>query len=279
MASDSGVGSTRMRRAGTGPVDGQLSKRTAVTPEISIIIPVWQEAAIINRQLAHLRGIEGAEACEIIVVDGSPEAETAGAIRPGGVITMVGPRGRGAQLNCGARAARGRLLLFLHADTRLPPKAIALIRQALGQPRVAGGAFRLGIDSPRPVYRWIEAAVRLRSCLTRIPYGDQAIFVKKSVFWQAGGFIESPIMEDVALMEQLKAQRHVIRILPAAVRTSARRWEAEGVVRCTLRNWTLITLYRCGVPPDRLAPFYRGSVPRPERRPPAAVTARSRPRA
>jgi hypothetical protein len=122
---------------------------------------------------------------------------------------------------------------------------------------VVAGAFDLGIRSGRPVFRLIETAASLRSRITRVPYGDQAIFIRKDYFHATEGFREIPLMEDVELMRRIRKAGDRISIIPERVRTSPRRWEKEGVLFCTLRNWTLITLYFLGVPPEKLARFYR----------------------
>jgi hypothetical protein len=119
-----------------------------------------------------------------------------------------------------------------------------------------GGAFDLEIKSKKRIFRLIERAASIRSRLTRIPYGDQAIFLKKSFFDQIGGFKDIPIMEDVELMQRVKKAGQKIKFIPRKVWTAARRWEKEGIVYCTLRNWILISLYMFGVSPEKLNKFY-----------------------
>jgi len=145
----------------------------------------------------------------------------------------------------------------LHADTILDAwafqeiKSVFLIRKG-----IVGGAFDLGIDSPRSVFRIIEWASSLRSRLTRIPYGDQAVFINAGFFQKMGGFSCIPIMEDVELMSRIRKFGGKIHIISRKVQTSSRRWEREGVFFCTLRNWLLILLYYCGVSPTKLVKFY-----------------------
>lgn len=219
---------------------------------ISVVVPTLNEAAVLARTLAAVP----AGFFEVIVADGgSLDGTTAIALEHGARVT-VSPAGRGPQMNAGAAAARGGTLLFLHADTTLPTDAAARIGAALADPGVVGGAFRLGIDSPDLRLGLIARAANLRTRITGVPYGDQALFVRRDAFDAAGGFPDVPIMEDVALGRALKRQGRVV-LLPARVRTSARRWEREGVVRTTLRNAALISLYRLGVPPARLARWYR----------------------
>jgi hypothetical protein len=127
----------------------------------------------------------------------------------------------------------------------------------LQDPKIVGGAFDLGIRSGKPSYRLIEKMVYFRTRLTKIPYGDQAIFIYRDVFSTIGGYKEIPIMEDIELMRRVKGMGYRIGIIPHPVQTSPRRWEKEGVAFCTLRNWTLATLFLLGVSPVKLARYYR----------------------
>lgn len=218
-------------------------------PSISVVIPALDEEASLA---AAIRSAHGA--AEVIVVDGGSRDRTAAVAEAEGARVLSSAPGRGAQLDLGARAARGGWLVFLHADTRLEPGWAEALR-ALG-PEVLGGAFRLGIDSPRLSYRAIEAMVRARVRLLRLPYGDQAIFARRESYAAAGGFPHVPLMEDVAFVRRLGA---LGPLAFPAVRawTSPRRWEERGVVAGTARNWLLITLYALGQPPERLARLYR----------------------
>ena len=191
------------------------------------------------------------------MVDAGPFPATIAAIRRRDVIKIVAPRGRGPQMNRGAAAASGRALLFLHADTRLPPDGLASVAAALSNRHIVGGAFHLAIASPNPLFRLIETTANLRTRLTRIPYGDQALFFEHRFFDRIGGFSEIPIMEDVELMRRVKRGGHRIRILPGRVSTSARRWRREGILSCTLRNWLLVTRFLLGTPPHRLTRHYQ----------------------
>ena len=194
---------------------------------------------------------------EIIIVDGDPVGDTISVVKNRKVIKILGKKGRGIQLNTGAEAASGIMLLFLHADTFLASDCLNHIVRIGQQSDVVGGAFDLGIKSERKVFRIIEGMVFLRTRLTHIPYGDQAIFVRREFFNRIGGFKEIPIMEDVELMQRIKNLGGKIAIVPSKALTSSRRWEKEGVVFCTLRNWVLITLFLMGVSPIRLSKFYR----------------------
>ncbi len=225
-------------------------------PAVSIIVPVLGEADRINETAAHLADIARGHPAEIIIVDGDPQGSTIKKISRSDVRTRTAPRGRGAQMNAGAAAARGNILLFVHADTTLPQKAIGDILEACRRPGIAGGAFSLGIRSPRPVYRLMELWANLRSRLTGIAYGDQALFIKKRVFASIGGFREFPIMEDAAITRRLTENNFRIRLLPATACTSARRWEKEGILYGIIRNNILSALFHAGVSPRVLVRFY-----------------------
>jgi len=222
---------------------------------LSVIIPVWNEAATINDCLTALVEVAGENDLEIIVVDGHPERTTLPALRRP-VVKLTSPKGRAKQMNTGAAAANGDILLFLHADTMLPDHGIDAVFEVLESPDVVGGAFDLSIDAPGWGFRLIEWTASRRSRITKIPYGDQAIFLRRSVFEDLGGYSEIPLMEDVALMRTLKQKGLPIVFIDRPVSTSARRWKQRGVIRGTLRNWVLISLYLLGVSPERLARHY-----------------------
>lgn len=228
-----------------------------VPRDLSVIIPVLNEAESVNAAIERLRAADDGGFAEIIVSDGDPGGSTLAVVRDPSVITTAGPPGRGGQLNRGAALATGGTLLFLHADTELPRAAFGRIREALADPSVAGGAFDLGIASTRWYFRITERYAACRTRLTRVPFGDQAIFLRRNFFDRIGGYADIPIMEDVELMTRVRRLGGRIVILPDRVTTSARRWEKEGVIAATVRNLMLQTLYRLGVPPERLARWYR----------------------
>lgn len=223
---------------------------------LSVIIPVFREERGITSLVDHLTTRSLMETAEILIVDGDPEQRTLIALQGRNVIRIGSDAGRARQMNAGAAQARGDLLLFLHADTRLPPGADTLIFQALRNLRLVGGAFRLAIDSPRPALGLIAAAANLRTRLTRVPYGDQALFLRRAVFEELGGYADIPLMEDLELMRRIRRKGWPVVLLREAALTSARRWEQEGVWRCTLRNWAVRLLYHRGVSPTRLRRFY-----------------------
>lgn len=226
-------------------------------PLISVIIPVLDESAIIKEAVNRLcEGNKGTR-FEVIVVDGDFDGGTISRIGRKDVVAIVASRpGRSSQMNEGARVAKGDTLLFLHADTILPPKGLNAVGSAMMGRRYTAGAFDLGIDSTRSVFRLIEKIASLRSRITKIPFGDQAIFIGKDTFLAMGGYREMPIMEEVDLMRRIKKTGGKIFFIPQKVSTSPRRWEREGVAFCTLRNWILLLLYIAGVSPEKLCRFY-----------------------
>ena len=232
-----------------------------IKPPVSVIIPVLNEKDQIHRVLYHLSAVSAGMDCQVIIVDGSPHGSTIQVINnqemhfP--IKKVIAPRGRGIQMNAGAKEADGRILVFLHADTFFEKGALQEIESVIGSERgYVGGAFDLGIASPKPIFRIIEKVASLRSRITRIPYGDQAFFARADYFRKIGGFSEIPLMEDVDLLRRIKERRDRICFIPKKAWTSSRRWEQEGVVSCTLRNWTLQLLYLCGVAPERLVMYY-----------------------
>jgi rSAM/selenodomain-associated transferase 2 len=222
----------------------------------SIIIPVLNESSIINHTAEQMYRIGSGFHIEVIVIDSDKEGKTINVLKNREVIKGISPRGRGRQMNKGASVATGEILIFLHTDTELPDHAMRAISSVMDDEKYAGGAFDLGIKSGRSVFRLIEKLVYLRTRLTRIPYGDQAIFIRKEVFDAMEGYKEIPLMEDVEFMRRMKRSGYNICIIPQKVKTSPRRWEKEGIVYCTLRNWILQGLYHLGVNPGKLVKFY-----------------------
>ena len=222
---------------------------------ISVVLPVLNEVRSITGVIGRLR--EQEPGVEIIVVDGDPEGSTLSAIGDRDVRTAVSLRGRALQMNRGAALAAGDVVLFLHADTLLPAGAFGRVRDGLADEGMVGGAFSLGIASPRWYFRITERYVACRTRITRVPFGDQAIFLRREYFTRIGGYAAIPIMEDVELMTRVRRRGDRICIVPDRVMTSPRRWEREGVFFATARNWMLQFLYCCGVPPKKLARFYR----------------------
>jgi rSAM/selenodomain-associated transferase 2 len=226
-------------------------------PKFSIIIPVLHEAERINDLIGHLGQLDPEKSSEIIVVDGAPEEDTLRVIRDERVIKVSSGKGRARQMNAGAFAAKGEVLIFLHADTELPLSALKRLDEFIYRNEFVGGAFDLGIKSDKMIFKVIAFLGSLRSRLNRIPYGDQAIFVRRNYFNEIGGYNDIPLMEDVELMRRIKRCGKKILIFHDRVMTSPRRWEEEGVIYCVLRNWTLQILYFLGVSPHKLVNFYK----------------------
>jgi rSAM/selenodomain-associated transferase 2 len=224
---------------------------------ISVVIPAFDEASIINDAVRYLQSIGVCISMEIIVVDGSADGKTIKAVKDPRVKKIISERGRCTQMNAGAHAARGEIILFLHVDTQLPADAFEKIDRAMKDDRFVGGAFDLGIADELFAFRIIERCASLRSRLTRVPYGDQAIFFRRDYFHSLGSYRELPVMEDVDLMRRVKRKGGRICFIRKKVKTSSRRWRQEGVVACTLRNRAIMLLYLLGVSPDKLAKWYR----------------------
>ncbi|WP_051384275.1 TIGR04283 family arsenosugar biosynthesis glycosyltransferase [Nitratidesulfovibrio termitidis] len=296
---------------------------------LSVVVPVLHEAPRIAALVGHVRALAGElppGTVELVVADGAPEGDTLAALKTAlgrdawraatGLVAadlaptshlvtalaaeefsgtglpvraVAAPRGRARQMNAGAAVARGQVLLFLHADTRLPDGAFPAVLRALGVGGTGGagggearyaddaascaadgvpgaGAFTLSIDAPGAWFRVVETLGNLRNRLTRTPYGDQAQFFRAGVFRSLGGYPDLPLMEDVEIMRRLRRQhrqhcRHradqPLALLDLRAVTSARRWRDEGAVRCTLRNVCLRLLYALGVPAQILARWYR----------------------
>lgn len=220
--------------------------------DISVIIPTLNEAATIGETLRRLRN---SASCEVIVVDGGSDDGTPELARPQADLVLSAGRGRATQMNVGARAASGQVLLFLHADTVLPPDFPALLENALRNPRVVGGRFDVRLDAEGRLFRIIETLMNLRSRLSRIATGDQAIFVRSRTFRELGGYREAELMEDLELSYRLKRQGE-LACLRERVVTSARRWQRDGIVRTIGLMWLLRLLYFIGVSPSYLKTFY-----------------------
>jgi rSAM/selenodomain-associated transferase 2 len=234
------------RRAGGSALSG--------APALSIVVPALDEAENLRTLLPAL-----ARECpdaEVLVVDGGSRDDT-GAVVAGapGVRLLRSPRGRARQMNAGAAAASGAVLLFLHADTRLPAGAAGAVARALADPAVAGGRFDVAFDNRGWRFRMIAALMNVRSRWSGIATGDQAIFVRRAAFEALGGYPEIPLMEDVELTRRLKRAGR-LACLRLRVTTSARKWEREGVWRTIGLMWALRLLHFCGVAPERLHRWY-----------------------
>jgi rSAM/selenodomain-associated transferase 2 len=202
-------------------------------PEISIIIPVLNEAPILAAVLPNLPRSPGVE---ILLVDGgSTDGSLEVAARFPQVRRLTAPRGRGAQMNAGARLARGDFFLFLHSDTALTADHLTALRQAAADPRVGAGAFALRLIPPTPFLRFITWGANWRSRLFGLPYGDQAIFVRRDLFFALGGYAHGR-PEDLDLVIRLRRLTR-LRLLMPPVHTFGRQWRQHGNFRTTATHW------------------------------------------
>ena len=226
---------------------------------LSIVLPVLDEAEGIAAHLDALQMFR-ARGAEVVVADGGSTDGTTERIGARADRVVVAPRGRASQMNAGARVARGEILLFLHADTRLPPDADQAVAAGLARTGRAWGRFDVRIAGRNPLFAVVARSMNARSRLTGIATGDQAIFVARSVFEEGGGYADLPLMEDIRLSRDLK------RISPPAclrerVVTSGRRWERHGVLRTVWTMWRLRLAFALGADPAALARAY-GYAPR-----------------
>lgn len=238
--------------------------------DLSVVIPTLDEAETVA---AAIRSVP--EGVEVVVVDGGSLDGTRAAALDAGALFFEAPKGRAAQMNAGARAARGDVLLFLHADAILPAEAARAVEGALVDPRVVGGAFRLRISPARLPLSAIAFVSNLRARYLQFPYGDQGLFVRRAAFERVGGFPEIPFLEDVAVVRRLRRLGR-LAALEAAVTTGPRHWQRLGPLRTTLLNWEMVALYFAGVSPQRLARRYASRRRDKEGRAAARVDGRAR---
>jgi rSAM/selenodomain-associated transferase 2 len=221
--------------------------------KLSVIVPVLNEAQALPRLLDRLSGLKGSE---VIIADGGSEDGSASLAERAGFRVVRVARGRARQMNAAAALATGDVLLFLHADTQLPEQAETLIVSQLTDTAHAWGRFDVRIAGRPFMLRVVSRLMNLRSRLTGIATGDQAMFVTRSTFEAVGGFPDQPLMEDIELSKRLRA-----RSSPACIRrcviTSGRRWETNGVWRTILLMWRLRWAYWRGVPAQQLVKSYR----------------------
>ena len=234
-----------------------------MTMPISVIIPTLNEELTIMATLAHTAAL-GFD--ELIVVDGGSLDQTPVLVESyrrrtqspaqSPVRLVTAPRGRARQMNEGAKASGGEILLFLHADTQLPGDAKTMIDTTLADQRMVGGRFDVRFDRPSTWGSIISRMMNWRSRLSGIATGDQALFVRRPIFEQMGGFADIPLMEDIDFSRRLK-QKGATAALTATVTTSFRRWERHGPLRTLLLMWVLRFLYWIGVSPSHLVDWYK----------------------
>ncbi len=222
---------------------------------LSIIIPALNEAAIIVRTLSSLQPLRDA-GHEVILADGGSEDATVGLSEPFLDRLIQSPRGRGRQMNAGARVATGEIFLFLHADTLLPEGADRLITEGMKSQKKRWGRFDVRLSGDHPLLRIVEELMNLRSRFTGVATGDQGIFVERELFEATGGFPDVDLMEDVALSKILKPHGRPL-CLRQRVLTSGCRWENNGILRTVLLMWKLRLFYFLGSDPKYLARLYK----------------------
>jgi rSAM/selenodomain-associated transferase 2 len=219
---------------------------------ISIIIPTLNEDGCLEATLQRTRRLPGEK--EIIVTDGGSTDKTCDIARRYGRLIQA-PRGRGTQMALGAEESRGDILLFLHADCWLEGGALEGAEEAVARGAVAG-CFRQRIDQPGMAYRLIESCANFRACVLGLLYGDSGLFVRRDLYFQAGGFPKEPLLEDLLLGRNLRRLGPVLLSSQGLIHVSARRWQQRGVLRTTLLNWFITASFLLGVSPRRLARWY-----------------------
>jgi rSAM/selenodomain-associated transferase 2/rSAM/selenodomain-associated transferase 1 len=233
--------------------------REAGRGKISVIIPALNESAHLRRTLEAAQ--TDSRVHEIILVDGGSDDETTEIARAFDCIVLAGPRGRAKQMNLGSSIATGEHLLFLHADTLLPRAYAAHIFDALAEANVIAGAFQFAVADDFRGRKLVERATNWRARVLQLPYGDQGLFVLRTVYDRMGGFADIPIMEDYDFVRRLRRHGR-IAIAPAPAVTSGRRWQRLGMLRTTLANAAIIAAFHLGVSPMRLAQWYRPAATR-----------------
>lgn len=221
--------------------------------QISVVIPTLNEESTVERAIASCWAWG---AVEVVVVDGGSSDQTRAKSLAAGARVLETAPSRGAQQAHGAAVCQGEVIVFLHADSWLPPSAGEQLRRAFQAESTGITCFRQRIDDARAVYRWLEWGNAGRAVWLGLPYGDQGIAVRRSLLEDCGGFPPAPLMEELVLMRRLRRHAWPI-LLPGPITVSPRRWQRRGVVRQTLVNWSLLSAYTCGISPSTLRRWYR----------------------
>jgi len=220
--------------------------------KISIIIPVLNEQAVVSTAIERAWN---AGADEVILTDGGSTDGTVQTAQTANCQLVLAKPGRASQMNAGAAVASGDVLLFMHADNWLPDRCCDQVRDAVERSDVSWGGFHQQIDDPGFLFRLIERGNSMRCQYQSLVYGDQGLFVTRSLFELLGGFAVMPLMEDFELSQRLSSHGRPA-LLSGPIHVSARRWKAKGLARQTIRNWAITGAYRLGVSPARLAKWY-----------------------
>ena len=222
---------------------------------LAIVIPTLNEASTLPLLLGDLALLD--VPANVVVADGGSVDNTVDVARKNGAGVVMGDVGRAIQMNNGANHSRGDWLLFIHADTRLTSSARSELDRAITSgDELQAAVWRLRVGSNRAVFRCIEFGARLRDRVLGLPYGDQGLLIRRTLFDSIGGFRELPVLEDVAMVRDIRTFTGIHRFRSPIV-VSSRRWDRQGAVRCSLRNLMLVLAYRVGVSPERLIGFYR----------------------
>lgn len=234
--------------------DRMVESENAKVDTVSVIIPALNEAGVI---VSTLQSMRQNKPLEILVVDGGSADATSEVAQKAGAVVLQSTAGRARQMNAGAAQAGGAVLLFLHADTILPAEWNSEVLRILKSQKVAAGAFAFRVAENFRGKRILERAVNWRARRFQLPYGDQGLFLRRSLFEEVGGFANLPIMEDYELVRRLRRHGKVVTS-PLPATTAGRRWKRFGWLRVTLKNQLMIAGFRLGVAPETLARFYRG---------------------
>jgi rSAM/selenodomain-associated transferase 2 len=222
---------------------------------VAVIVPVFNEAQLLPEKLTSLKALN---TDELIFIDGGSTDGTKQLLEASGVLWFTGAKGRAAQMNVGAGKCKSDVVLFVHIDTEIDENNISAIRTVMCQSDKVGGRFDICLSGHYPAYRMISWFINIRSRWSKISTGDQALFVRRAVFQQMGGFADLPLMEDVDFSTRLK-RKGSIACLRQRVTTSSRRWQQHGIIRTILLMWKLRFLYWLGTPADKLAAMYRNA--------------------
>lgn len=227
---------------------------------LTIVIPTLNEADQMEALLASLGELRQAGA-EIVLADGGSHDGTLVFVDESTKLIHA-PRGRARQMNAGAATAEGNWLLFLHADTRLPPRVVAMLNAVMGGVEVNWGFFPIQLTGQASLLRWVEKGINWRSRWSCVATGDQAILVRRRFFEELGGFADISLMEDIELCKRMRKRARPL-VFKEPVMTSSRRWEEKGILKTIATMWILRAAYACGFKPAWLAKFYYKAPPKP----------------